>query len=180
MKLLIPIVLVLVGLGAGAGAGLMLKPPPPVEEPHDAAKAACPEGSTEHCDPAAAADPYEAPAKEGEHGKSEEEQIYVAFEKPFVIPIFKDDKVVAMVVVSLSNAVGKESESAVKAAEPLLRDAYLKVMFRHANSGGFDGSFTAGQKMRDLKSGLLEAAKNTLPEPPISEVLITDIARQDT
>lgn len=180
MKLLIPIVLVLVGLGAGAGAGLMLKPAP-VEEPKGEAGAqACPEGSTEHCDPAAAADPYEASKKEEGHEGAAEELIYVAFEKPFVIPIFKDDKVVAMVVVSLSNAVGKESEAAVKAAEPLLRDAYLKVMFRHANSGGFDGSFTAGQKMRDLKSGLLEAAKTTLPEPPISEVLITDIARQDT
>ena len=39
--------------------------------------------------------------------------------------------------------------------KPRLRDSFLKVMFRHANSGGFDGSFTSGRKMDDLKSALL-------------------------
>jgi hypothetical protein len=52
-------------------------------------------------------------------------------------------------------------------------------MFRHANSGGFDGSFTAGQKMQDLKSALLVAAREIMPETPVTEVLITDIVRQD-
>ena len=53
-------------------------------------------------------------------------------------------------------------------------------MFRHANSGGFDGSFTAGQKMEDLKSALLAAARRSLHETPVGEVLITEIARQDS
>ena len=53
-------------------------------------------------------------------------------------------------------------------------------MFRHANSGGFDGSFTAGTKMEDLKSALLAAAQEILPETPVDEVLITEIARQDS
>jgi hypothetical protein len=67
----------------------------------------------------------------------------------------------------------------VAAVEPRLRDQFLKVMFRHANSGGFDGSFTSGRKMEDLKSALLGAAREVMSETPVEEVLITEIARQD-
>ena len=64
--------------------------------------------------------------------------------------------------------------------KPRLRDSFLKVMFRHANSGGFDGSFTAGRKMDDLKSALLERRPGgAWPRRPVEEVLITEIARQD-
>jgi flagellar protein FliL len=53
-------------------------------------------------------------------------------------------------------------------------------MFRHANSGGFNGSFTAGRKIEDLKSALLVAAREAMPGAPVDEVLITEIARQDS
>ena len=52
-------------------------------------------------------------------------------------------------------------------------------MFRHANSGGFDGSFTTGRKMEDLKSALLGPRARCMTETPVEEVLITEIARQD-
>ena len=100
-------------------------------------------------------------------------------DKPFVVPVFKGEKVVAMVVVSLSVETDTESAPAVEGVKPRLRDSFLKAMFRHANSGGFDGSFTAGTKMDDLKSALLEAARGILPDAPVDEVLITEIARQD-
>ena len=65
--------------------------------------------------------------------------------------------------------------------KPRLRDSFLKVMFRHANSGGFDGSFTSGRKMDDLKSALLgRRARGDGAETPVEEVLITEIARQDS
>ena len=67
----------------------------------------------------------------------------------------------------------------VEAVKPRLRDSFLKVMFRHANSGGFDGSFTAGRKMEDLKSALLSAAREVMSETPVEEILITEIARQE-
>ncbi len=182
MKLLIPLVIALLGLGAGVGAGLALKPPP--EEaasacaaPSGAAHGEAPEGAAaEAGPPCPEPDPYaaghDAEAPEGELS-------YVEIEKPFVVPIFRDEKVRAMVVISLSVAVGHEAETSAKAAEPRLRDGFLKVMFRHANTGGFDGSFTNGQKMDDLKSALLKSARETLPETPVGEVLITEIARQD-
>ena len=79
-------------------------------------------------------------------------------DKPFVVPVFAGEKVVAMVVVSLSVETDTEAAHTVEAVKPRLRDSFLKAMFRHANSGGFDGSFTAGRKMDDLKSALLQAA----------------------
>ncbi|MFO1105078.1 MAG: flagellar basal body-associated FliL family protein [Amaricoccus sp.] len=184
MKLVVPLAIALLGLGAGVGAGLALKPEPPKEE---AGHAGCPapdaaaagEHGDDHAAPAAAPCP-EAEAAEKPAPKPEGELAYVAIEKPFIAPIFRDDKIVAMVMMSLSVEVGKEGETTVKDAEPRLRDAFLKVMFRHANSGGFDGSFTVGQKIEDLKSGLLQAARTVLPEAPISEVLITELARQDS
>ena len=100
-------------------------------------------------------------------------------DKPFVVPIFKDDKVTAMVVVSLALETEAASASKIEGLKPRLRDSFLKVMFRHANSGGFDGSFTGGRKMEDLKSALRAAAKEVLHEKPVGEVLITEIARQD-
>lgn len=100
-------------------------------------------------------------------------------EKPFVVPIFKGDKVAAMVVVSLSVETDTHGAPLVETVQPRLRDSFLKVMFRHANSGGFDGSFTMGPKMDDLKSALLAAAREVMPDAPVDEVLITEIARQD-
>jgi hypothetical protein len=175
MKRLLPVLLALLGLAAGIGAGMALKPAPEPEP--EAAAEDCPEGAHEPCE-TALADPF-APPHEAEvalHG----EPAYVPLDKPFVVPVFAGEKVAAMVVVSLSVATDVEGAHAVEAVQPRLRDSFLKVMFRHANSGGFDGLFTTGQKMADLKSALLAAAREAMPEAAVTEILVTEIARQDT
>jgi hypothetical protein len=188
MKKLLPVVIALVGLGVGVGAGLALKPAP--EEAH-AADCAPPAEAAEagaedaghgaeaaadcapaEADPLAPDDPHER--------KPATELAYVPMDKPFVVPVFEGEKVVAMVVMSLSVETETEAAPAVEAVEPRLRDSFLKVMFRHANSGGFDGSFTTGRKIEDLKSALLGAAREVMSETPVEEVLITEIARQDS
>ena len=68
---------------------------------------------------------------------------------------------------------------AVYAREPKLRDALLQVLFDHANSGGFRGSFTDGANMILLRKALLEAAQSHVGEI-VTGVLISDIARQDS
>jgi flagellar protein FliL len=171
MKVFLPIGIALLGVGVGLGAGFALKPAPEHEE------AAC-EG--EHCpEPAASEDAAHAAPKKDGHGGEAPEVEYVALDKPFIVPVFVDDRVAAMVVLSLSLEVpGGEREHTI-ALQPRLRDGFLAVMFRHANSGGFDGSFTAGQKMDDLKSALLATAKEVMAGIPVSEVLVTEIVRQD-
>ena len=173
----------LLGLGAGVGAGIALKPAPaPIEAagcpaPTSAtAEATAPEAAAP-CE-SAAADPF-APVAEAEK-KPAAELTYVTMDKPFVVPVFSGEKVVAMVVLSLSVETDAEAAHTVEAVKPRLRDSFLKVMFRHANSGGFNGSFTTGRKMDDLKSALLQAARAVMADTPVEEILITEIARQDS
>ena len=181
MKKLLPVLLGLLGLAAGIGAGVMLKP-----APAPATTAACAEpAEPAHGEPAqgeaaapCAPDPF-TPAKP-EAKKHAGELAYVPMDKPFVVPVFAGEKVRAMVVVSLSVETDPESAHAIEAVKPRLRDGFLKVMFRHANSGGFDGSFTSGQKIDDLKSALLASAREVMPDAPVEEILITEIARQDS
>lgn len=199
MKIVTPILLAVLGLGAGVGAGIALKPPaeepavvacvdaaatpPAADAGHDsgqgAGHAAAPEAEASYdAPPCPAPDPFahaEPPAKD-DHGV---ERAYVTMDKPFVVPVFAGEKVVAMVVVSLSVETETEAAQAVEDVKPRLRDSFLNAMFRHANSGGFDGSFTSGRKLEDLKSALLEAAHEVLVKTPVDEVLITEIARQD-
>lgn len=200
MKLLVPVAITLVGLGAGVGAGFMLKPPPPPPEEHagnpcaEAAPAADDHGTEadghddaeavhamEDCEEVAGVDPF-APADHGaaEAGGDEEHApIYVPFEKPFVVPVFAGEKVVSMVVISLSVAAYVENPDIIRNMEPRLRDRILDALFLHSNSGGFNGSFTTGRKIEDLKTALARAARQVMGAELVNEVLITEINRQD-
>lgn len=195
MKLIAPLALALAGLGAGVAAGVALKPAPPEAPaacgpgaPTPAAQelAAHEPGAPEPGDhESAAAAPCEAPAgdaAEGHGAKAEADghakTAVAPLDKPLVAPVFAGDRVKAMVVASLAVALPEAEAAEVEAAAPRLRDAFLKVMFAHANSGGFDGAFTEGRKMEDLRAALLKAGRGVLGDQ-VSDVLITEIARQD-
>jgi hypothetical protein len=175
-KILLPVLIALVGLGAGVGAGLALRPAPEDHaEDHAGANAPCAEPPCE--EQAAAPDPFAPVAMTRK--KPEGELAIVPMEKPFVVPVFAGEKVTAMMVLSVAIEILAVQETQVKAMQPRLRDALLNVMFRHANSGGFDGTFTEGRRMEDLRSGLFAAASAVLGAEAIGDVLITEIARQD-
>ncbi|MFZ7091084.1 flagellar basal body-associated FliL family protein [Primorskyibacter sp. 2E233] len=168
MRKLLPILLALIGTGAGVGAGLFLMPPAAEEHADGAAVECAP--PQDHA--AEAHTPAEA---EAEPSTRE----YVKLNNQFVIPVVGSDKVTALVVASLSVEVTTGSTETVYAREPKLRDVFLQVMFDHANVGGFKGNFTTGNRMDDLRSSLLEAARPVLGDI-VSDVLITEIARQDS
>lgn len=188
MKLLAPLLIALLGLAAGVGAGVALKPAPEAAaaacppEGHGAPEAAAAEGHGA-APPAAAApcaaDPLAVPARAAAPDAHEAAATVVAVEKPFVVPVFKNDKVAAMVVASVAVSVAAAHETAVEEMTPRLRDSLLAAMFQHANSGGFDGAFTTGRKMEDLRAALLAAARRVFGATPVNDVLITEIARQD-
>lgn len=203
MKLLMPVGLAVLGLAVGVGAGVALKPAPealaaaacgeaaggygagPAAEAaaesgaeSSASPAAKGQGAPEAAAPCAPGGPLEPVAADAGKGEAESVAV-VALDKPFVVPVFKGDKVVAMVVASVAIEIDAESETKVEAAEPKLRDGFLAAMFRHANSGGFEGAFTTGQKMDDLRAALLVAARGVFPGATVGDVLITEIAKQD-
>ena len=104
---------------------------------------------------------------------------YVKLNNQFIVPLLEEGKVVSMVIVSLSLEVTQGMTDTVYAREPKLRDAFLQVMFDHANAGGFRGSFTDAANLVLLRKALLEMAEKTLGDW-VSDVLIVDIVRQDS
>lgn len=170
---LLPILLVLIGVGGGIGAGLMLKPAP---EPMEML-AANPCGDTGHD-----ADGHAA-ASGDDHGEDGEEagdaaREYVKLNNQFVVPVVGQDKVESLVVMSLSVEVETGQQEQVFKREPKLRDAFLQVLFDHANMGGFAGAFTNSNNMDVLRRALRETARKVAGEL-ITDVLIVDINRQD-
>lgn len=156
MARFLPVLFALFGLLAGVGGGLMLRPAP------DAA-------TTEDDAVAAPAPPRgEDPAVE-----------FVPLNNQFVVPVVTEARVSALVVLSLSIEVPAGRREPVFAAEPRLRDAFLQVLFDHANAGGFGGAFTAASSMNALRTALREAATGVLG-PVARDVLIVEIVRQDS
>lgn len=162
MRLILPVLLALLGLGAGIGAGLFLRPAP---EDH-AVINPCGEGQK-------AAEDVPAPEAEGKA------RDYVKLNNQFVIPVVDDEQVNALVVLSLSLEVTAGGQEVIFEREPKIRDAFLQVLFDHANSGGFDGAFTNGRNMTILRDALREAAITTIGTA-VTDVLIIDIVRQDS
>ena len=79
---------------------------------------------------------------------------------------------------SSSTAGATGQRETVYAREPKLRDAFLQVLFDHANMGGFRGTFTDSNNMDVLRNALNETARKSMGDL-ILDVLIMDIARQD-
>ncbi|SEW41293.1 Flagellar basal body-associated protein FliL [Cognatiyoonia koreensis] len=163
-KLLLPLLLLLVGTGSGVGAGLLLKEPEQLED-----HAANPCGDP--ADMAATPPPDPIPL--------DTETEYAKLNNQFVVPVVADDRVAAMVVLSLSIEVIAGNKEVIFETEPKLRDAFLQVLFDHANIGGFSGNFTTASNMRILREDLQRAAQSIVGTNAL-DVLILDIVRQDT
>ncbi len=158
MKKLLPLLLALVGLGVGVGGGLALKPPAPELTPEELAEIK-----------------YAA-----EEAKEEEATTaFVKINNQFVVPVVKGDRVHSLVVLSISLETKQEYTELLYGKEPKLRDAFLRVMFDHAYAGGFGGAFTASPTLDTLRNSLLESAR-AIVDDAVTNVLITDIVRQDT
>ncbi len=171
MKKLLPILFLIAGLGAGAGAGVFLGPG---ENKTDKAKSA----AAEQNDEVEGKKPAKAkPEKSQDENPSGSE--YVKLPKQFVIPIVSKDYISALATVSLSLETVEGSTEAVYAKEPKLRDMFLQVLFDHANMGGFDGAFTRPDNLAPLRKALNDVARKELGDI-VKDVLIVDIARQDT
>lgn len=166
-NIILPLILLLVGVGGGVGAGLMLTTPP---EEEIMAENPCGDGH--------AVEPTMASADRNPTPAALDEREYARMNNQFVVPVVMNERVAALIVMSLSIEVEVGGQEAVFSHEPRLRDAFLQVMFDHANMGGFNGAFTASSNMRLLREALMDAADRTM-QGHITDVLIVDIVRQD-
>lgn len=166
MGKILPIILALIGLGGGVGAGIMLRP--------ESAEMV----SIDPCgDMTMGTEAKHTPATDAEP-KPDETAEFVKLNNQFVVPVVAKDRVSSLVVMSLSLEVDTGSQETVFQREPKIRDAFLQVLFDHANTGGFDGAFTSGGNMGVLRSALKEAATGVLGGI-VRDVLIIDVVRQD-
>lgn len=178
MRILLPILLLAAGVGAGAGAGLILAPTSPADAADYGEAASALTVATDHGAEAPVVDDVPA-AGHDEAGGSVSDFDYVRFNNQFVIPVVEGAEVVSLVLLSLSVEVPAGQEDAVLLIEPKLRDVFLQVLFDHANTGGFEGMFTATSAMRALRASLLAAAHDEIGAL-VSDVLIVELVRQDT
>ena len=81
-------------------------------------------------------------------------------------------------VLTLTVEMPAEQQEAVFKQEFRLRDAFLRTLLIHANTGGFDGNYTIEPRMRRLREALMKTATEATGGI-VTDVLIEDIARQD-
>lgn len=172
MSKIIPFAFALFGLAAGAGGGFVLKgsSAAPKEDAQDAGHAEA-KATDDHADKGSHAKAAD------DHGKGGAVE-YVKLNNQFVVPVVGTGRVTSLVVMSLTLEVTIGQRENIYQLEPKLRDAFLQIMFDHANAGGFDGVFTSGAKMENLRTALREAGQSVAGHD-VNDVLIVDIVRQD-
>ena len=167
MKKILPIVVLIVAAAVGLAAGKFLQP-----EPAEAV-ADTPKDEGEISDP-------QPTRLQGQPPRDPDQAVeYVKLNNQFVVPIVADERVAALIVLSLSIETPEGKQEAVLRKEPKLRDSFLQVLFTHANLGGFDGEFTRADKLNSLRRLLLEAAQRDVGKDVVYDVLILEVARQD-
>lgn len=168
MRRILPVLLAVIGILCGGGAGYLLRPE------GVASDAAC--EASHPCASDAGSASEEAAAPHG--GQTPDSVEFVKLNNQFVVPDLQEGAVVSLTVLSLSIEVASGRTEEVFMVEPKLRDAFLQVLFDHANAGGFQGDFTTAGNMEALRRALLEPAQSILG-PDVRSVLIADIMRQD-
>ena len=173
MRKLLPILMLILGLGGGIGAGIMLAPMPEV----DLSSSEMGDSADHGEDPA---EPVDDHAAEDASASDEEAQPneFIKLNNQFIIPVMDREKLTSMVVVSLSLETKPGLAGKVHSYEPKLRDVFLRILFDHANMGGFRGAFTRSEVLDPLRSALKEEARRYLGRDLV-DVLILEITRQD-
>lgn len=179
LKKLIPVLAIVIAVIGGLFGGEMLRPQPEgaAAEGGGHAESADAETSAK----AAEADHGKAaPAagKAGDHGAETATATYFRFPSQFFVPVMHGDRLDGMMVLTLTVEMAADQEEAVFKQEFRLRDAFLRTLLIHANTGGFDGNYTIEPRMRRLRESLLKTA-DEVTGGLVSDVLIEDIARQD-
>lgn len=172
LKKLFPVLMGVAGAGAGIAVATVF--PGGAPEVSEAEAHAETKSTKEHADPKDHGDHSD----HGDHAGESDGYEYVKLTNQFVVPIVEQKRVVSMVVLSLSLEAVTGQEQKIYTMEPKLRDGFLRVLFDHANMGGFGGTFTDAAMLDVLRNGLRDVARRELGDK-VRNVLIVDIARQD-
>lgn len=159
VKKLLVILLPLLAMLGGAFAGDMLKGKPPEDD------------SAEVAEP----DPHAASTETPPLAVGEVD--WFTFPSQFFVPLVRQGDMSAIMILTLVLETDKGQLDALGQQEHRLRDALLRQLMIHANTGGFDGNFTVERNLQTLRDSLLTAARSAT-DLPVRAVLIQDLARQ--
>lgn len=195
MKKLIPMLIPVVALAGGVAAGDMLRPAPggaghaaadaPAESHGEAETADHAKGGhaaeepSDHAAPAPAGDHAAAADHGGGHGSEGPvpAEGWFTFPSQFFVPLMRNGDMGAVMILTLTIETPGAELAAMEQQEHRLRDALLRELLIHANTGGFDGNFTSEARLAPLRQRLQKAAQ-TSTDLTVKAVLIEDIARQ--
>lgn len=187
MKKILTLLIPILALVAGVAAGDILRPAP------EGTEQAAAEG--DHGDAKPAADghaaakapdhpaPTNGHAAAADHGGSHGDETAVpaeawfTFPSQFFVPLMRNGDMGAVMILTLTIETGGAELPAMEQQEHRLRDALLRELLIHANTGGFDGNFTSEARLAPLRERLQKAAQAST-DLPVKAVLIEDIARQ--
>lgn len=172
LMLLVP-VLALVG---GVAAGEMLRPGDKTADHAAAEPPADGHGAKAASGHDAPAEDHAAPAT-ADHGGPVAAEGWFTFPTQFFVPMMRDGDMGAVMILSLTIETSGADLPAMEQQEHRLRDALLRELLIHANTGGFDGNFTSEARLAPLRDRLRKAAQAST-DLPVKAVLIEDIARQ--
>lgn len=124
------------------------------------------------------ADGADTDAKPGKAVASDGPADWFSFPNQFFVPIVRRGTIDKMMVLTLTIETTKTAKPEIEAQEHRLRDALLRSLIIHANTGGFAGNYTAEAKLQQLRDSLFAAATK-VAGPEIRAVLIEDLAQAD-
>ncbi|MFD1794675.1 hypothetical protein FQV27_06675 [Paracoccus aurantiacus] len=180
IKKLLPVFLIVLAACGGLFGGDVLRQKSaaePAAAGDDAHAAAQPDGTAEDAEGQVDVTGGHGGAK---HGAAEKKaSSYLRFPSQFFVPVMHGDRLDGMIILSLTVEMPAEEEETVFRQEFRLRDAFLRTLLIHANTGGFDGNYTIEPRMRRLREALLKTALDH-SDGVVTDVLIEDIARQDS
>lgn len=163
-KKLLPLLALLFGLAGGGAAAIFLAPPADTADSQDH-----PGTHTESDRPQKSDD--------GQQGDPETLEI-VKLPSQFVVPVILDNRVRAIVILTVALEVEAGKGDQVRSLEPKLRDTFLAELFALAAMEGFRDELISRKTLELVKRALTERSKEVLRLDHVT-VLITDMARQD-
>ena len=109
----------------------------------------------------------------------EKQFLYSKFEKPIIIPIFRNNKAVGMLIAEIWLELAPGSETlVVTAKEPRLRDELMQVFYLYASEGRLSASLLKPETQAELRRDLTNVARQFIGDS-LHAVVINDMQRQD-